>query len=475
MDAIFTTMEEWTAENTFNYGVFCLVPILLILVIAVWKKTTFSAILAGVLAACFMVAKFNPLVTIGLFMDEFYLTASDLDNIWVLVLCALFGSLIQLMADSGGVLGFTNIAKKWLNTRKKTLIGTWILGIIIFLDDYLNCLALGAATRPLTDEYKVSREMSSYIINSTGVTVCAIVPISSWGAFMSGLMEKSDLTNGLSAFSAYCHTVPFIFYAILAVVFVPLVALGIVPMFKNMKAAETRAIETGELLSEESKAAVIEGLVDEEKMAGKPKRALNFIIPIIVLVAMSIILDDMVVALVISIICCLILYLPQRLMTLQEFVDSAVKGICDMFSVLVMILICYMLIDLNDVLGFNNFVTAVCSVAVPAKLIPALIFAGIGMLSFTSGTIWGMAAITFPIVGAISAELGLNPFLMSGAVISAVAFGGHICLYSDTVILTSAATQCTCSDYFRTSLPIVLVYNYGLGILAFLIAGIVML
>lgn len=474
MDAIFTTMEDWTAENTFNYGVFSLIPILLILVIAVWKKTTFPAILAGVLVACFMVAKFNPLVTLGLFVDEFFATACDSGNMWVIVLCALFGSFIQLMADSGGVLGFTKIAKRWLNSRKKTLIGTWVLGLIIFLDDYLNCLALGAATRPLTDEYKISREMSSFIINSTGVTVCAIVPISSWGAFMSSQMETAGLTGGLSAFAAYCHTVPFIFYAIIAVIIVPLVSCGILPMFKNMKAAETRTIETGELLSEDSKAQLIEGLVDEEKLKDKPKRAINFIIPILVLVAMTVILDDMVYALLIAMICCLILYLPQRLMGLKEFVDSALKGICDMFSVLVMILVCYMLIDLNAVLGFNDFVAAVCQAAVPAKVLPALIFAGIGMLSFTSGSFWGMAAITFPIVGTISAEMGLNPFLMSGAVISAIAFGGHICLYSDTVILTSAATQCSCSDYFRTSLPIVLIYPFALGIVAFLAAGIIM-
>lgn len=474
MDAIFTTMEEWTEQNTFSYGIFCLIPILVILVIAVWRKTTFPALLAGVLVACFMVAKFNPLVTIGLFMDEFYATACDADTVWVLVVCGLFGALIQLMTDSGGVLGFTKIAKKWLNSRNKTLIGTWILGIIIFIDDYLNCLAVGAATRPLSDDYKISREMSSYIINSTGVTVCAIVPISSWGAFMSGLMEKAELTNGLSAFSAYCHAIPYMFYALVAVIVVPLVACGILPMFKNMKAAETRAIETGEVLSKDSKAALIEGLEDEERLKNKPHRALNFILPILIVVIMTIILDDMVFALVIAIICTLILYLPQRLMSIKEFIDSAMKGITDMFGVLIMIIICYMLIDLNAVLGLNDFVTAICSASVPAKILPVIIFIGIGLLSFSSGSVWGMAAIAFPIVGSVSADLGLNPFLMSGVVISAVAFGGHICMYADTVILTSAATQCTCSDYFRSSLPIILVYPFAIGVLLFLGAGIIM-
>lgn len=474
MDSLFMTMEEWTDGLELHYGIFCMLPIVVIMVIAVWKKTTFASILAGVILACFMVAKFNPLVTIGLFLDEFYVTACDSGTMWVLLVCGLFGALIQLVTDSGGVLGFTRIAKKLLNSRNKTLIGTWILGIIIFIDDYLNCLAVGAATRPLSDEHRISREMSSYIINSTGVTVCAIVPISSWGAFMSGLMEKAELTGGLSAFSAYCHAIPFMFYAIVAVITVPLVACGILPMFKNMKKAETRAKETGEVLSEDSKSALIEGLEDEERLKDKPHRALNFIIPILIVVIMTILSDDMVVALVIAIVCTFILYLPQRIMNVREFVDSAMKGLTDMFGVLVIIIIGYMLIELNAALGVNEFVAAICSAAVPTKILPALIFVGIGLLSFASGSFWGLAAIAFPIIGTVSMDLGLNPFLMSGVVVSAVAFGGHICLYSDTVILTSAATQCTPSDYFRSSLPIIMAYPFAIGVILFLVAGIIM-
>ncbi|MBQ1715707.1 MAG: hypothetical protein II035_05055, partial [Firmicutes bacterium] len=135
MDSLFMTMEEWLEGVELNYGIFCLLPIIVILVIAVWRKTTFSALLAGVILACLMVAKFNPLVTVGLFLDEFYATACDDGTMWVLLVCGLFGALIQVMTDSGGVLGFTKIAKKLLNSRNKTLIGTWILGIIIFIDD----------------------------------------------------------------------------------------------------------------------------------------------------------------------------------------------------------------------------------------------------------------------------------------------------------------------------------------------------
>ncbi|MCR5034499.1 MAG: hypothetical protein K6B42_03650 [Clostridia bacterium] len=475
MDSIFMTMEEWGETVDLHYGIFCIIPILVILVIALWKKVTLPSLLAGVIVACFMVAKFNPLVTLGLFMDQLYTTACDADTMWVLLVCGLFGSLIALMTESGGVLGFTTWTRKILNSRKKTLIGTWILGIIVFVDDYLNCLAVGAAVRPLADDYKISREMLSYIINSTGVTICAIIPISSWGAFMSGLMEKSELTGGLSAFSAYCHAIPFMFYALVAVITVPLVSLGILPMFRNMRKAEDRAINTGEVLSAESKAALIENLDDEERLKDKPCRLINFVLPILVVVAMTIWLDDMVYALVIAILVCLVMYLPQRLMNLLEFVNTFMKGLTDMFGVLVMIIICYMLIDLNAMLGLNDFVTAICSAAVPVKILPMLIFIGLGLLSFGSATFWGLAAVAFPIVGSLSASMGINPFILSGAVVSAVAFGGHICMYSDTVILTSASTQATCSDYFRASFPIVMVFPFAIGALLFLIAGCIML
>ena len=186
-------------------------------------------------------------------------------------------------------------------------------------------------------------------------------------------------------------------------------------------------------------------------------------------------LDDMVYALVIAMLVCLVMYLPQKLMSLLEFIEVVIKGLTDMFGVLVMIIVCYMLIDLNEMLGLNEFVSAVCNAAVPVKLLPMLIFIGIGLLSFGSGSFWGLAAIAFPIVGSLAASMGINPFLLSGAVVSAVCFGGHICMYSDTVILTSASTQATCSDYFRTSFPIVMAFPFAIGSILFLIAGCIML
>ena len=474
LDLVWTTMEDWGKSVDLHYGIFCLVPILIILAVALWKKDTFLSLLAGLIAAFLMAAKFNPIIALGLFIDQSYVTICDDGTVWVLLVCGLFGALIALMTKSGGVLGFSTLAGKLLKTRKQTLLGTWILGIIVFVDDYLNCLAVGAAIRPLADKQNISREMIAYIINSTGVTVCAIIPISTWGAFMSGLMKESGMTEGMSAFEGYCHAIPYMFYAIVAVIAVPLVCMKVLPMFKPMKLAEERAINTGETLSPVDKAALVEGLDDEKEFEGKKCRAINFILPIIVVAAFTIILDDMVVALFIAIIVAFVMYIPQRLMNVKEFCTHIIDGLTDMFPVLVIIIMAYMLIDVNEMLGLNEYITMICKASVNPKVFPVIIFVGVGALAFASGCFWSLAAIAFPIVGPVCMSLGIDPFLCAGAVVSAVAFGGHICLYSDTVILTGASTQVTNANYFKTSAPIVVAYPFVIGAILFLVAGIIM-
>ena len=454
-----------------DYGIITLLPIVVVIAVALKTKRTLEPLIIGTILTYIIVDGSS--FAQG-WMDAFFRVATNRDHQWVFMVCALFGSLITLLGASHGALGFSRWLEKLCRGPKTTLIVTWVMGILIFVDDYLNCLAVGAAVRPLSDEYKISREMLSYIINSTGVVVCAIVPISTWGAFMGGLMGSSGLDGGLSVFSAYTHAIPYMFYCIIAVVTVPLVAFGILPMFKPMKAAETRAVETGEVLSPESRAMLVEGLEDEKKLESKKCRAFNFIVPILSVAVFTIWLDDMVMALFISIVICFALYLPQRLMNVKGFVDTVVKGLTDMFSVMVLIILTYMLIDVNDMLGLNDLVVDLCRTSVNPKLIPFIIFVGIGLLSFASGSFWGLAGIAFPIVGPVCESLGLNPFLLSGALISAIAFGGHICMYSDTVILTSASTQASNTDYFKTSFPIIMAYPFAIGAILYLIAGFLM-
>ena len=456
-----------------TYGIISLIPIIVIIVMAVVTKNTFVSVFIGVVVGFVILGGGSVSDTFNMFLDGIYSVMTDADNVWVLLLCGLFGSLIALMEKSGGVLGFSNLAQKVIKTRKASMIGTWILGIIIFVDDYLNCLAVGAATRNITDRLKVSREMLAYIVNSTGVTVCAIVPFSTWGAFMSTQMETAEMTEGMSAIGAYFATAPFVLYGWLAVIFVPLFCLNIVPLFGPMKKAEQRVQETGEVFSEISKAALVE-LPDEEKaFEGKKCRSVNFLVPIIVVAVLTVWTEDILLGLFVAIGLCFVIYLPQRLMNFNQFFDTVIKGLVDMFPVLILIIMAYTLMVANDGLGLTDYIIDVALGTLNPGLLPVTIFIVIALLSFASGSFWGLAAISFPIIGPIAAALGANTFLCAGALISAVAFGGHICIYSDTVILTSASTQVTNVDYFRTSLPLVMV-PFVLSAIGFLVLGFVL-
>lgn len=343
------------------------------------------------------------------------------DDLMKLTDIMFYRSMRLTMKDIEDIMSGLALSEKILKTRKMSMLGTWSLGIIVCVDDYLNCLAVSAAVRKITDNEKVSREMLAYIINSTGVTVCAIIPFSSWAAFMGGLMEKSDMLGGYSVSGAYIHTIPFMLYGWLAVICVPLFILKVIPLFGPMKKAENRALTTGEVFSPEAKAQLGE-LPDEElKFKNKKCRAINFLAPILLVAVLTVTTEEPLIGVFAALALCFIMYLPQRLMTAKEY--------------------------------FNNIMA--------------------GLQSFASGSFWGLAAIAFPIVGSLSAALGVSPLLCGGARISEVAFGGHICLYSDTVILTSASTQITNAEYFRTSGPLVAL-PFAIATVGFIVLGFVM-
>lgn len=455
-----------------SFGFWALIPVIVILVLALITKDTFISLFLGVVVGFVMIAQGNPVMAFNKFIDALYTVMCDSNTAWVLMICALFSSVIFLITESGGVLGFSNLAEKVLKTRKQTMIGTWILGLIVFVDDYLNCLAVGAAVRKIADRQKISREMIAFIVNATGVTMCAIVPFSSWSAFMGGLMQKADMLGGLSVTGAYIHTIPYVIYGWLAIIVVPLICLKVIPLFGPMKKAEQRAMETGEVQSPEAKALHGE-LPDEElKFKDKKCRAVNFLLPILVIAIVAVWRDDLLIGVFAGLLACLIMYLPQRLMNLNQYFNGILQGITDMCSMLVIIIMSYVLIEVNSQLGLVDTIVGAALKTVNPSLLPVTIFVVIGLLSFASGTFWGLAAIAFPIVGPLGAALGVSPFLCAGAVISAVAFGGQICMYSDTVMLTSSSTQITNAEYLRTSGPLVVI-PFVLAVIVFTIVGFV--
>jgi len=331
-----------------SYGIISLIPITVIIVSALITKRTVESIFFGVIIAFLILAHGNPIGTFNGFLDALYAVMTDEDSVWVFLVIVLFGSLIALMEEGGGMLGFSKLTSKIVKGRKSSLIATWVLGIIVYVDDYLNCLAIGSAMRSITDNYKVSREMLAYIINSMGVTICAIVPFSTWGAFMGGLMLKNGIgAEGTTATNIYFSVVPFVVYGWLAVIAVPFFLLKIIPLYGPMKKAEQRALETGEVFSAISKKALPEDAFKEPPVPEEKRRALNFIIPIIIVAVFTVWMDDILYGLFAAIFTCLILYLVQRIMNLYDVFSAAVKGIMDMAPVLVIIVLAYSLGEAN--------------------------------------------------------------------------------------------------------------------------------
>ncbi len=452
-------------ETIETYGIISLLPVAVVIVTAIITKRALESLILGTFVGAIIFAKS---AWWGTWFD--YTLTEIGDSAYYIIMFGMFGAMIRILQYSGSALGFADIGAKLANSRKKTMIFTWVLGIIIFVEDYLNALGVGVAMQTLTDKWKISREYLAFIVNSTGAAVCILVPFSSWGILYAAQVEEVGVIEGVSGFSAYVQAIPFMLYAWIAVLVVPLFILGIIPLFGPMKKAEERVAQTGRVFPDyhyDEGAAV--AVTDETK----PSSAWNFIIPMVVLIAIAIYTADIVLGVIISVVVAFVMLFVQKLMTLGQFCDHIVGGFKDMLYVTMLVLAAFVLQDFNDALGLTPYVIDSVAPILSPALFPAVTFLVIAGLAFATGSFWGVAAISFPIILPLAIALGVNPFMAIGAVAAATAFGSHACFYSDAVTVTCAATGLKNMDYARTAIPLIAV-PFVLGIVAYLILGIVM-
>ena len=216
-----------------EYGILTLIPIVVVIGMSLITKRILESLIVGTFITYIIVDGFD--FASG-WMDAFFRVASNKDHQWVILVCALFGSLIALLGASHGTLGFSKLLGKLCRGQKSTMFVTWIMGVLIFVDDYLNIMTLSTCMRKLTDKRKVPREALSYVIDSTGAPVCALLPFSTWAVFFAGIFYAEagipELGYG-SAIETFYHIIPFIFYAIAAVVMVPLFGFGLIPKWEK--------------------------------------------------------------------------------------------------------------------------------------------------------------------------------------------------------------------------------------------------
>lgn len=459
-------LTAFLPDDPAEFGPAALIPAFFLIIYIFATKRILEALTLSSIIGFIMVSQGD---TLGAFSGSLLEVMMNEDIAWLIIVCGLMGSIISLIEKAGGAFAFGEWVSKRAKTRKSALIWTWLLGIVIFIDDYLNSLTVGSSMAPLTDKHKVPREFLAYVVDSTAAPVCVIIPITTWAVFAGRLLEANGWAPEGEGLIYFIKTIPFNFYGWIASLIVPLIILGIIPIFGPMKKAEQRVKDGGALAPPGSEKIDIRAGVTAE--IPKNPKVMNFFLPIIVLVGATIYFDvDMQMGVLITMAFMFVFYLAQNVMNAEDFTDVALQGLKNMILPLMLMVLAFLFAEVNDQIGFTYYVISSASEYMTPALMPVTIFLVLAVTEFITGTNWGMYVIAFPIVIPLAMGMDVNMALAVAAVLSAGVFGSHVCFYSDATVLTSAATGCNNFDHAFTQAPFGILAAI-LSAICFLIAG----
>lgn len=450
-----------------NFGIITLLPPILIIVFALITKKTFEALVLGGIVGC--VIAYGKGFFEG-YLGFLYETMSDTGNIWVILTVGIFGSFIAIMRKARATSGFTKFVLKYSKSEKKSMFIAWLLGIVIFVDEYLNVLTIGNAMRTVCDQQKTPREMLAYVIDSTGVPVCMLIPISTQAVYWASMLaEEPTLAPLGDGMDIFIKTIPFSFYAMAATVIVPLVILGVIPKIGAMKKAYARTAETGMTYNEGSRKFNMDEDYDPDNAAS----IWDFIIPMAALIAGTLYFDmDLLTGVVIGTVVATVMYMVRKRITFSDFSDAFMTGFADMFLMFAIIISALTLQKVLAAIGMSEFIIESVAPHVTPGILPAVAFVIVACLSFVTGSCWGVPAVTIPIIVPLGAAVGADPLITVAAILSSATFGAHACFYSDATVLSSSAAGIENMDHALTQIPYALI-GAGLAIIGYLIAGFV--
>ncbi len=436
-----------------DYGALSLLPTLLVVSLALWTHRTIESLIAGSILGAVMLAPSDPL---GRLTDGSLAVMMNDTVAWIILVCGFMGSLIALFIRTDAIGAFTRAVTARVNSRRQALMTTWVLGIFLFVDDYLNSIAVGAAMRKVSDVYHTSREMLAYIVDSTAAPISVIIPISTWAVFFAALMEDTGLVPSGEGVAAYIGAIPYMFYAWAAILLVPLVIYGKVPLLGPMRAAEARAAG-GECVPPDA------AEVDAANEAIQPKpgvegQAWHFAGLMILLAASTWYFDlDFLRGIYVTLGAYVVMIAINRSLSLPDAFDTILDGFKTMLQPLAVLVAAYLLKEMNDELGLSSYVINTLAPYLSAATLPAALFISMAGLSFATGSNWGVFVIVMPVIVALSESLGADLNLVIGATLSAATFGSHACFYTDATVLTAQATGCTPYQHALTQIPYALI------------------
>ena len=396
---------------------------------------------------------------------KWFTVASDCNNVWIIVVCGLFGSLIALLNASKSTLAIADHIGDKCKTDKSVLLSAWLLGILIFIDDYMNILTISACMKELCDKKRIPRATLAYVIDSTGAPTCVLVPFSTWAVFYAKSFYEQQAVNTLyygTAIDTYLRAIPFMFYAWIAVILVPMVICGIVPIIGPLKKeyadARTVQIKGANLKLDESDAK---------------SSIMDFIIPIGVMIVVTVIWENMLWALMAAIISCLLLYVPRKIMTFTEYCNLVLKGFSDLVPTLGVLLLAFFMKQACMDINLPEYVVQSCLPYVNGKSFPAVAFLLVSILAFATGDSWGVPAICIPIIIPLAAACNAHILLTMGAIVSGGVFCSHACFYSDATVLTSQCCGIDNMIHARTQMPYAGI-AFLISFLIYLILGLIL-
>ncbi|WP_430908333.1 Na+/H+ antiporter NhaC family protein [Maribacter sp. 2-571] len=446
-----------------TFGLWSLLPTLVVVLLALFTKRTFESLLGGSLVGFLILA---PNKFYSGFIDTLLSVLQDATIAWIVLVCGLFGSLVHLLTVSGGTKAFSDYLLRYVRGRKSALLITWAMGLLIFIDDYLNALTVGTSMKKVTDKFKVPREMLAYIVDSTAAPICVLIPLSTWAIYVAGLLESEGVALAGEGTMAYLKAIPFILYGWIAAIMVPFVATGIVPPLGAMKKAEERA-KTGMLVPADSEAIAME--VPEVKH--KNPKMLHFVLPILVLIAATIFFEiDALKGIVFALLFTVVYFAIGKVSSLVDAMEGIFSGFKSMLYALAIVVMSFVLKEVNDSLGLTTYIVDAVSPILSKELLPVVAFVSLALVTFSTGSFWGVYAISLPIIVPLAQSMGVDIFLAIGAVISAGAFGSHACFYGDATVLSASATGCNNVAHAITQLPYTLLSGF-LSALGYLLLG----
>ncbi len=443
-----------------------LVPPLIAIILALITKEVYSSLFVGILIGALFAAGFNLEGTMNTLIDDGFTAAlSNSSNVGILIFLVILGTIVCMMNKAGGSAAFGEWAKTHIKSRVGAQIVTIILGVLIFVDDYFNCLTVGSVMKPVAKKHNVSATKLSYLIDATAAPICIIAPISSWAAAVTSYVERED------GFTLFLQSIPYNYYALLTIAFM----IGLVLMkidFGPMKKYESLAIK-GEDPGDEIESATV-----PENVRGKGK-VFDLVFPVAILIIACVFgmiytggffegetfinafancsaSKSLVIGSVAALIITIIVYLIRRVISFRECMACIPEGFKSMVPAILILTMAWTLKNMTDCLGASEFVNNVVSQHAEALqiVLPAIIFLIAVFISFSTGTSWGTFGILIPIVVELFENIDPTMMIISiSACMAGAVCGDHCSPISDTTIMASAGAKCDHVKHVSTQLP----------------------